>query len=447
MSDRLRVAVRVLAFPLAWLALAPVTARADHRLSTGLTDRELATHYAPVIYQDVADGLDNDPANFRRDFLTNVDFDGNWDSHDNEENLKSRAFPLRAYVYFDVIETATHYWIEYSYFHPEDWNSFGGTDHENDMENERVVVEKDGSAYGRFLVTDINAHGYLNAYTDRTDITRGTPFPANQYRSYGVQFESDAGSFSETFSESFSHLRVYLEPQGHGPASCAEQQRPVGFLNSIECNAAGGTDKVIYRVAANGNPALAQEPDYAIIESGVPAQVVSYGLLSGHEALWPLRQAIEGDAGQPRLWDSAFAYAPGRNADTDGANDFTLASAAQLRLGGEFAGDEGGGGGLPPWGFASVPGVPAAGDWLFDPAYATAVLYNFGAEHATGYCNYLFNPYLTDLLATAAPTSCGTVDEGSGGGCDVGGSSSPVGSALAVCVGALAHWARRRRTT
>ncbi len=445
MNGHDRISVRALAISAVGLLAAATTVRADHVLSTGITDRELAAHYAPVVYQDVADGIDNDPSNFRRDFLTNIDFDGNWDSHDNLENMRSMGFPLRAYVYFDVVETQTHYWIEYSYFHPEDWNSFGGTDHENDQENQRVAVEKDGSTYGRFLLTDINAHGYLNSYTDRTDVTRGTPMPATQYRSYGVQFEDDAGNFSEAFSASFSHVRVYLEPQGHGPASCAEKQRPIGFLNTVECNAGGGTDKVIYRVAPSGNPALAQEPDYTIIESGVPPQIVSYGLLSGYDALWPLRQAIEGDPGQPRLWDSAFAYAPGRNADSDGSNDFALGAASQIRLGGEFAGDEGGGGGLPPWGFANVPGIPAGGDWLFDPAYATAVLYDFSAEHAAGYCNYLFNPYLSDLLTSAAPTSCGTVDEGSGGGCNAGGASNALGAVLPALSLAISAWVSRRQ--
>lgn len=310
------------------------------------------------------------------------------------------------------------------------------------MENQRIVAEKDGTAFGRFLVTDINAHGYLNAYTDRTDITRGTAFPTTQYRPYGVQFEDAAGAVSDTFSETFSHLRVYLEPQGHGPASCAEQQRPIGFLNSVECNAAGGTDKVIYRVAPAGSPALAGEPDHTIIESGVPGQVVAYGLLSGVDELWPLRRAIEGDAGQPRLWDSAFAYAPGRNTDTDASNDFVLRGAADIRLGGEFAGHEGGGGGVPPWGFANVPGVPVGGDWLFDPAYSTAVLYDFAAEHSAGYCEYLFNPYLGDLLPASAPTTCGVVDEGSGGGCNINRGSSSSAAAPLAC---LTLFALRRR--
>ena len=98
--------------------LLPSVASADVLLSTGITDRELAEHYAPVLYQDVADGLFNDPQNYRRDFITRVDFDGDFDATNNIENLNSGVYPLLAFVYFDVVETPWHYYIAYSFFHP-----------------------------------------------------------------------------------------------------------------------------------------------------------------------------------------------------------------------------------------------------------------------------------------------------------------------------------------
>jgi hypothetical protein len=70
---------------------------------------DLARHYAPVIRQ----GAITD-----QDYITALDFDGDWVGNNNWENQPTGD--LSAYVYYSVIESETHWFIFYSLFHPRD---------------------------------------------------------------------------------------------------------------------------------------------------------------------------------------------------------------------------------------------------------------------------------------------------------------------------------------
>ncbi len=57
----------------------------------------------------------------RFDYITNFDFDGDWAGDNNWKNAADARFPLKAYVYYAVSETPTHYLIHYAAFHPRDY--------------------------------------------------------------------------------------------------------------------------------------------------------------------------------------------------------------------------------------------------------------------------------------------------------------------------------------
>ncbi len=108
----------------------------------GPTDYDLAYRYAPIHYQDT------DSTNYRADYITRFDYDGNMIATDNWENLT--RFPLAAHAYYSVVETCTHWFIAYGFFHPRDWtDSSFDQEHENDMEGQLTIVRKDGTPYGR----------------------------------------------------------------------------------------------------------------------------------------------------------------------------------------------------------------------------------------------------------------------------------------------------------
>ncbi len=372
--------------------------------------RDIADRWAPTIYQDVADGPWNDADLRRQDMLTTVDYDENFDAFDNVENIDD--FVLHPAVYYDVVETETHYFILYSFYHPIDWNDAGFVDHENDMEHAWLVVEKRLDGTQTLLAAHTQAHGQFFGWSE-TELTGNFLLSPG-----GLSMDGD-------------HVQLFIEAHGHGPASCTFAGG-LPFTADIDCSPDASEDMLVYRVDPGAEADSLPEPD---VEDGVVVEV-AYALVAAHEALWPLRSNIAEADADPPLWDSPFAYAPARNGDFDDGNDVSLARGLD-ELGGDFAGDEGRGGGVPPWGYQvddSWTGgtlYGAQGDWLLDPAGLFAILYrNYPCSDREGFFNYLNNPYLTDMLDTAVSppwkgldlgrrcdgTMGSEVDSGGGGG-------------------------------
>jgi hypothetical protein len=166
----------------------------------------LAAHWAPVIYQDTDD---SDPA---ADFITNFDYDGNWNGLDNWDNYP--FYPLPAYTYYWVLETATNWFIGYAMFHPQDWQEIclPFACHENDMEGVLLTVQRDGSEFGQFLLMSTLAHDIVYTYSD-----------FDMFPSAGA-----TGFFDGDVQFAGSHPLVYIEAKGHG-ISGAERWEDFGF--------------------------------------------------------------------------------------------------------------------------------------------------------------------------------------------------------------------------
>src|SRR5919205_2464770 len=81
-------------------------------------ERQVAARFAPVFRQALGDHP-------RADYVTNFDFDGDWRGDNNWRHADDTRFPMRAYVYFAVAETPTHFYAHYALFHPRDYK--GGT--------------------------------------------------------------------------------------------------------------------------------------------------------------------------------------------------------------------------------------------------------------------------------------------------------------------------------
>lgn len=174
-------------------------------VSSDRRDREIAARFAPIFRQALGERR-------RSDLITNFDFDGDWRGDNNWARAEDKSFRLRAFVYYAVSETPTHYFIHYAVFHPQDYKGgglrgavlseairegvrLGGKydptglsqdavlAHENDMEGCLVVVSKSGGddparasvafvetlAHDRFLkyMTERNARaGFKRARMD-----------------------------------------------------------------------------------------------------------------------------------------------------------------------------------------------------------------------------------------------------------------------------------------
>ncbi len=181
-------------------------------------EREIAAAFAPVFHQALGDKP-------RSDYITNFDFDGDWQGDNNWDHADDPKFPLKAYVYYAVSETATHYFLHYAIFHPRDykggerkgrilseliregvkgrtkhdptgWLEEAGVAHENDMEGCLIVVEKDGNDLDRARIVFLETlhHNDFSRYLPGDTAPQG----------FGL-FRSEG-----------QHPLLYVEPKGHG---------------------------------------------------------------------------------------------------------------------------------------------------------------------------------------------------------------------------------------
>jgi hypothetical protein len=132
----------------------------DHRTQgpTHVSDFELAFYHAPIHYQDT------DNTNAQADYITRYDYDNNVLATDNWENLK--RYPLIGHAYYSVVETCTHWFVVYGFFHPRDWtDSRFDQEHENDLEGLVSIVRKDGSRFGKLEGMVTVYHNDFYSYT------------------------------------------------------------------------------------------------------------------------------------------------------------------------------------------------------------------------------------------------------------------------------------------
>ena len=82
------------------------------------TDAELALRWAPVHYQDT------DSSDYDADFLTRIDYDAEWNTLNNWEHQDDNPATLAGWTYYSVVETETHWFLLYGFYHPRDWEDF-----------------------------------------------------------------------------------------------------------------------------------------------------------------------------------------------------------------------------------------------------------------------------------------------------------------------------------
>ena len=122
----------------------------------------LALRYAPIHLQEVH-RLGSHALKGAADYITSVDFDADDDASNNWDHAGDPRYPLAAHAYYSVVETPSHWFITYQFFHPRDWSStFFETEHENDSEGMLFVVARDGPRLGalRAAVTVVHSDFY-----------------------------------------------------------------------------------------------------------------------------------------------------------------------------------------------------------------------------------------------------------------------------------------------
>ncbi|SDG46731.1 hypothetical protein SAMN05216553_108205 [Lentzea fradiae] len=200
------------------LAVALFTASLTAPAHAAVSDHDLAFHWAPVHHQDT-DSSDHDA-----DYLSTVDFDGDWKTRDNWENQPQTA-KLTGAAYYSVAETATHWFIIYAFYHPRDWDDqpdpFGTRTHENDLEGVLLAVRRD-TGFGTLEAAVTVAHSDFYSY-----VPAGSPYRTGAETVDGTLLLVDG------------RPATWQEAKGHGLYRWDGKEFP-------------GGDGVVYRPAATG---------------------------------------------------------------------------------------------------------------------------------------------------------------------------------------------------
>ena len=369
----------VLVFTVSCVTAAVVTSGAQIKTKNHTTpkhDSEIAARFAPVFYQALAE-------NKRADYITNFDFDGDWRGDNNWVHTNDEQFVMKAYVYYSVVETETHYFIHYALFHGRDYKGgerkgailseliregakrAGKYDptgiaeesalaHENDMEGCLVAVEKNGSDIARAVVVFLETLKH------------------NTIAKYRIQ---NAEKESETLTLDHGRPLLYVEPKGHG----------ILALNNARQNTR--KDVLIYKFTGH-----ADDPER------VEGTTIGYELVPISSTLWPRALAGE-NVTYAEVQDFADVTIRVRRAD---AGDTEL-KVPLHKIGVAFAGKVGGiNMARPPWGwFDRSRREETLGVWYFDPA--TTIKRDFKLDE-TFSTSYLQTPFWA-MKATTEKTA------------------------------------------
>ncbi len=336
---------------------------ADVRARNIARDRDIAKRFAPVFHQAIG------PAP-RFDFITNFDFDGDWIGDNNWNNAENRSFPLKAYVYYAVFETRTHFFIHYAAFHPRDYKGgekrgallseairlgvqLGGQydptgrsreavlAHENDLEGALVIAEKNGPdpSKARLSMVESLAH--------------------NVYLKYPA---------AETSPVDGLRPQLYVEPMGHG----IEAWKPDDALQRQK--ALNGFVPYEYR-------GRAEDPD------NVRSGPVGYDLLPLLETFWPRARA-----GNQEMFADEYDYGITTiRVDASGQDVERVVKIG--KMGSALNGKVGAANmSRPPWGwFEGEDRGRPLGEWFLQPAESVKRRWNLPDTFST---TYLYNPFL-----------------------------------------------------
>ncbi len=344
--------------------------------SASSRDREVAANFAPIFYQALGDKP-------RSDYITNFDFDGDWRGDNNWKHADDKKFPLNAYIYYSVAETASHYFIHYAVFHPRDYKG-GATKgtilsaliregvkrggqydptgladettlaHENDLEGCLVVVQKDGNdrSQDRTVYVQTLQHNTFSRY---------------------VAGESSSNASGVVMLDGQRPL-LYIEPKGHGIEALDREQKKLA-----------GKPFLIYKYVGRAEDSAKAKGD-----------TVGYELLPIQTTLWAnaqfAKQAAESSVLPGLTYGVAQEYDP-ITIGVLGSDGRAVERKFDLgTVGSAFLGQVGGHNmARPPWAwFDRNERDRPLGQWFFDPAQTTKRDFKLPDSFSTAYIRLPF---------------------------------------------------------
>lgn len=322
-------------------------------------EESLALRHAPVLLQKVHSRYQ------RADYITRVDFAHRWpDVLNNWGTVWEKRGPgyrhkLTGHGYYSVVETHTHYFLIYAFYHPQDWSAFWKSparsdqwqinQHVHDMEGCLAVVPKRANADEERVEALVTvSHRDFYSYA-------GSPI-GDRYAIEGWAEDVDGAiELSNRFAgrgEPPHRFKLYAESGGH----------------AIRGSKRGwGSESHIVRYRPSVTRAEAPKENAFEREHDANFQTVRYKLLSLFEpnGLWAHRD-------DPRVFRPDGL---GRQAFVERNSD-----------GGHAAGQAN-----PPWGWDDADDRHQPGDVAWDPARLVSGYFVGLREFSR---QYIHNPYI-----------------------------------------------------
>ena len=307
----------------------------------------LAVHYAPLVAQETW-------FNPKADYLARFDYDGNWKGDDNWENLAKGS--AQAYVYYAVVESKSHWFLHYNFFHARDYSDICivGTCHENDNEGMILTVRKDGTKFGKLEVMETLAHNNIYSFSNDKKIKKGV---------HNIDGKLDLDSKNRPI--------VFIEAGGHGVLGSGYKK---SFFSAKKMDFIKNTGVTyIYK-------GIAETPKHANDRN------VGYALLPIYDHWWS-RGNQNSDASND-TFDGFYEYAP--YGDRPKASAEFIAGSFKGRTASKNMAK-------PFWAWhdrrTKSKKVLNTGQWALDPAYAVSKNLKFPKNRPVS-TEYVFNPYL-----------------------------------------------------
>jgi hypothetical protein len=278
----------ILIFILIFFSCSPTNRARIQEFSRSVYEWDLAYKWAPIHYQDIdkSDGgsyssPNNHALKGKSDLITSVNYDGDWNTLNNWENLKD--FPAIGMAYYSVVSSETHDFILYVFYHPRDWanDCSWESEHENDFEGALVIVKKDNgtneeSSFGTLEGVITQAHGNFTSHH----------FPESDFKSLvfplGIPTHSNSIITVEDFNN-HPHPKTTQESKGHGCYAFPKNQ-PIG--DGIKYIPTREEDEVEEPVLVEGNNNLVNSKYYLqhiFEDDGLWDHFQSYSSLPGND--------------------------------------------------------------------------------------------------------------------------------------------------------------------
>ncbi len=305
--------------------------------------RQLAEYWAPYLAQETW-------WQPKSDVPTRFDFDGDWNGENNWDNMEAGS--SQAYVHYAAVETNTHWFLHYNFFHPRDYsdNCIAGTCHENDNEGIILTIRKQGGEFGTLELMETLAHNNVYTYTNETRLRNGTHTIDGKLEFYDGH-----------------HPIVFIEAGGHGALGSAASESTF-VVSKMEFKEGTGIT-LLYKGAA-------ERPQHGNDRN------IGYDLISIEDEWWP-RAKKSGE----RTFDAEYVYQPFGNRPGGG----------QKYVGSFWGRKHGANKAKPFWGWHDERTrrgkVLNTGQWALDPAYSVTRNVNWPAALPVEQ-EYLYNPYL-----------------------------------------------------